>query len=103
MTLPWSVNGELVVTGPGSAMILETNFTTYQTDRCSSDDAGRSWGCSTLAFTGAASGQLAVRDGIEWLALTDQGASVAEIAISHDGGSSWNVNRFPLPNGYPTS
>jgi hypothetical protein len=101
MTLPWSVNGELVVTGPGSAMILETNFTTYQTDRCSSDDAGRTWDCATLRFTGAATGQLAVRDGIEWLALTDDGESLAETAISRDGGSGWHVDRFFVPDPRP--
>jgi hypothetical protein len=100
-TLPWSVNGELVVTGPGSALILDTNFTTYQTDRCFSGDAGRTWTCSTLPFTGAATGQLAVRDGIEWLALTDDDQSVAEIAISRDGGNSWHVDRFLIPDSRP--
>jgi hypothetical protein len=102
-TLPWSVMGELVVTGPQSAMLLYWDFYTYKTHPCASIDTGRTWFCATLAFTGAATGQLAVRDGIEWLALTDDGASVAEIAISHDGGASWAVERFALPNGYPAS
>ena len=102
-TLPWSVMGELVVTGPESAMLLYWDFYTYKTHPCASIDAGRTWFCATLAFAGAATGQLAVRDGLEWLALTDAGASVAEIAVSHNGGGSWDVARFAFPNGYPAA
>jgi hypothetical protein len=101
-TLPWSVNGELVVTGPSSAMLLDTSFNTYITQRCNSGGAGATWTCSILPFTGAATGQLAVRDGIEWLALTDDDQSVAEIAISRDGGNSWHVDRFLIPDSRPT-
>jgi photosystem II stability/assembly factor-like uncharacterized protein len=100
-TLPWSVNGELVVTGPSSAMLMDWDYTTYATHPCRSSDAGRTWNCATLRFTGAATGQLAVRDGIEWLAVTDDNESVAEIAISRDGGSSWQVDRFLIPDSRP--
>jgi photosystem II stability/assembly factor-like uncharacterized protein len=90
-TLLEEAHGDLLVTGPSSAMLVTTSpAPAAAISICTTADAGRDWSCGSAPFGSGGTAALAARGGTWWLvAMMDADGQMS--AVTRDGGLTWTT------------